>query len=91
VVERQRLSFHDEAFLEFHLVIDEELVGVEYGFHYQNGESHLIWRKDKHPGHEELGGLEHIHDDPRHPERARQYREVEMDEVIDEVLTGSVD
>jgi len=85
VIERHRLHFHDGTFLDFHLVVDNDLVPVEYGYHYQGSVKSLIWRKDKHPGHDELPGPEHIHQNTADPDEAEDYSEVDLAEVLDEV------
>jgi hypothetical protein len=88
-IPRQRLRFHDGTFLELRLrVIEDVTSGIaiaEYHLHYQHRDGTLIWRKDKHAGHEdEHGQLEHIHrlpseDDPE------PYDEVDLREAIEEI------
>ena len=86
VIERQRVVFADQSFLQIHLVVDEDFELVEYHFHYQDSEGWLIWRKDKHPGHEEeVGGLSHIHRDPKELNQVEPFEEVELDEVFRQV------
>jgi hypothetical protein len=85
-VRKQRLRFHDETFLDIRLVVNSSLEPEDYSFHFQRAAGELIWRKDKHPGHEAvIGQLEHIHDDPLDPNRVRPFREVELDEAISQV------
>lgn len=80
VVERQYLDFGDDTALHFGMVVADDFVLTEYSFHYQDLAGNLIWRKDKHPGHEwEV----HIHqlgaDEPG------SYREVDLQAAIAQV------
>jgi hypothetical protein len=85
-VPQQRLLFGDGSFLEFDLVVDEELQPVEYSFHFQEVDGRMIWRKDLHPGHEEeLGAMAHIHNDPNDEDQREFFEVVEVDEVVGQI------
>jgi hypothetical protein len=84
-VPRQRLRFPLGTFLEIRLRVNQDLVAEAYTFHYQWFSGELIWRKDKHPGHEHLGGQEHIHRVPHDPHRADPYHEVDLEEALHQV------
>jgi hypothetical protein len=84
-VPQHRLTFHDGTFLEFNLIIDVDLVPTEYSFHFQVEDGPMIWRKDLHPGHEELGGLSHIHSNSDDSNDRTTFHIVEMDEVLGQV------
>ena len=86
MVRDQRIRFWDESFLEFTILVNDSLELEEYNFHFQERDGTFIWRKDKHPHHEEeVGGLTHIHDNPSDPDEVRAYFEVDLAEVIEEV------
>ena len=62
------------------MVVDRSLKQVEYNFHYGSAQGELLWRMDKHPGHEELS---HIH---RPEGRWEPYPEVDITDVLSEIL-----
>jgi hypothetical protein len=83
-VPRQTLRFHDGSFLSFQLVVDVHLGSVEYSYHYARSVGELVWRHDKHPGHEaEHGGPTH-----RHLGDGRRVFEDDVDlaDVLEEIL-----
>jgi hypothetical protein len=86
-VPRQRLVFHDGTFLSFEMTVaKDDLEPVDYSFHFQHEDGRFRWRKDRHDGHErELGCREHIHDNPKDPDKRRRFEIVEMDEVLYQV------
>jgi hypothetical protein len=75
----QRLLFHDGSFLDFRLLVNDQLEQEEYSYHFASADDDLIWRKDKHPGH---AHLTHIH---RPPNEREPYEEVDIEEVIDQI------
>jgi len=82
IIPRQRLRFYDrdQSFLSFEMAVDSDLQLLEYSFHYARADGALVWRHDKHPGHEDAdGGLTHLHlpDGKRVPDR-----ETNLDEVL---------
>ena len=81
ILGRQRLIFHDGSWLEFSLVVNRDLEAVDYHFHYAASDGQLIWRLDRHRGHDDM--LTHIHlpNDRREP-----YEEVEIDDVLDKIF-----
>jgi hypothetical protein len=84
-VPKQRVRFHDGTFLDATLVIDQDFVPAEYNFHFARDDGVLIWRKDKHEGHDKQHGrLEHLHleSEEKDPEA---FREVDLAEVLDEI------
>lgn len=81
VLGRQRLIFHDGSWLEFSLVVNRDLEVVEYNFHYAASDDRLIWRLDRHRGHDDM--LVHIH---LPPDQREPYGEVEIDDVLDKIF-----
>jgi hypothetical protein len=81
VLGRQRLIFHDGNWLEFSLVVNQDLEVVEYNFHYAASDDQLIWRLDRHGGHDDM--LAHIH---LPPNRREPHEEVEIDDVLDKIF-----
>lgn len=81
VLGRQRLIFPDGSWLEFSLVVNQDLEVVEYNFHYAASDDRLIWRLDRHRGHADM--LAHIH---LPPNRREPHEEVEIDEVLDKIF-----
>lgn len=62
LVDRQRLRFHDGSYLSFEFVVNDQLELDEYSFHYARADNSIVWRHDKHLGHEkDDGGLSHLH------------------------------
>jgi len=64
----QDLRYYDGSYLYFGMEVEEDLELSKYHFHYARSLDELVWREDKHPGHEDLGPA-HIHlpgaeDDP---------------------------
>jgi hypothetical protein len=88
--ERQRLVFFDRTVLRFDFIVaapDPPL--VEYHFDYREASGRLIWRLDKHGGHElEVGGLTHVHYDPDDKGRVLPADEVDLEVAINRVQTG---
>jgi len=85
IIPQQRIVFHDESFLEFDLVVNDDLVPAEYSYHFQS-DGAMVWRKDKHRGHERaLGREEHLHDDPSNQDHRVPFELVEIDEVMGQV------
>jgi hypothetical protein len=59
---------------------------MKYSFHFQEDDGTLIWRKDWHICHEDdVGGLAHIHDEPKDPDAVKPFHLVEFDEVLEQV------
>lgn len=84
-VRQQRINFWDDTFLAFALVVNEELEQVRYSFHYQRRGGAMIFRKDNahaHPGHAQAP---HIHRDAARPHLIEPYREVDLEEALQEV------
>jgi hypothetical protein len=60
-------SFHVEfesvgCELTARFILDDQLRAAKYSFHYGTSSGELLWREDKHPGHEdEHGGPWHLH------------------------------
>lgn len=81
VLGRQRLVFHNGSWLEFSLVVNRDLEVVDYHFHYADSDDSLVWRLDRHRGHDDM--LAHIH----LPDGRREsYDEVEIDDVLDKIF-----
>ena len=63
VMPGHRLRFPDGSTLDFWLEIARTTDGFEYGqygYDYRGEDRVLIWRYDKHPGHEDVGET-HVH------------------------------
>ncbi len=74
------VEYGDGRVLSITLTLDGELAAVRYRFHLRR-HGVLVWRLDKHPGHEtEDGGPTHIHLSPlskdRHPHAPVTFAEV---------------
>jgi hypothetical protein len=81
-VERQTVHFADGSRLELDLTVSASLDLDEYHFIYRAPDGRILWRIDKHPGHEDTcGGLCHIHLGGRGA-RAYAYAEVELDGIL---------
>ncbi len=81
-IQRQRLHFPDGSYLSFALAVNDDLEAIDYSFHYALANDEIVWRYDKHLGHEdEDGGDTHVHLGP--DERRRPYREVGLGEVLE--------
>jgi hypothetical protein len=66
------------------MVVGSDLDLLTYSFHYADPDQAMLWRHDKHPGHEHEDGREsHVHlpGGKRLPEP-----EVDFEEVIEEIL-----
>jgi hypothetical protein len=90
-VEKQRLQFHDGTFVDITLVIDEDFVPEEYNFHFAAEDVPLIWRKDKHEGHEDQHGRQehvHIEDEAKEPD---PFHEVDLEEALSEIRSWQDD
>ena len=82
-VPRQRLRFYDGSYLSFQLVVGHDLELLEYRFHYARPDGTLVWRQDKHPGHErEDGAMTHMH--TADGKRVRD-EETNLDEVLQRI------
>lgn len=81
-VPRQNLFFFNGTQLEFTLYVNSEMECEGYSYHYsQSHNDLLIWRIDKHEGHEDQdGGMTHVHE---WPGRRYPYREIDFDDAID--------
>ncbi len=69
-LEKQRLNFYDGSYLDFSLSVASDLSTVAYSFHYARWDHQLVWRHDKHHGHENEDGSDtHVHlpDEVRKP------------------------
>lgn len=86
LIPKHTVRFGDDSFLVFDLVVSEEMVEEDYRFHFQ-GPNGQIWRKDRHRGHPpDRSRIEsHIHDDPKDPDGYREYKDVDIAEVIAEI------
>ena len=61
-VDSHRLRFVDGSYLDFDFVVNAELELVDYRFHYAREDDTIVWREDRHPGHEEEDGTDvHVH------------------------------
>lgn len=68
-------------------IAHEYLEVLEYNFHYQDEQGVLVWRYDKHSGHEDVaGGVCHVHlgDD----DNIKPSPEVNMDDVVAIIRDG---
>jgi hypothetical protein len=84
-VYRHHLRFYEDGeTLSFDLVVAaRDLVLEEYHFDYRTADNTLIWRLDKHAGHEEdVGGLCHVHYDPAEDSSVWASSEYDIDDVI---------
>lgn len=84
-VPSQEIKFPDGTRLRMTIVVNEDLEELDYSFDYRVPDKELVWRKDRHRGHEGLGGLEHIHRGPRGEEQPASYDPVDLAEVIQEI------
>ncbi len=81
-VDQHRLRFYDGHYLEFSLSVDLSLEPIDYSFHFAEPDDSLIWRYDKHLGHEAQFGTDtHVHVGSEDNRQASPV--VELDEVID--------
>jgi hypothetical protein len=84
MVEQQRLTYPDGSYLEFDLSIGSDLDSIDYSFHYARANNAVVWRLDKHIGHEDEDGVDtHIHVGP--DERRTPHDEVDLADVLDRV------
>jgi len=85
LIPRQVLHFYDGTFLAFSLSVDHDLGTERYRFHFAQTGGELIWRLDKHRGHEnEDGGFTHIHE----PGNVRRpHWEVDFEEVLAKIAS----
>jgi hypothetical protein len=75
-----------EVRLWFRLTVTDELELPYYSFDFRHHSGLLIFRKDRHVGHErEVGGMSHLHRDPHDEENVEDFPEVDFDEVMYEV------
>ena len=80
-VDRHRLRFWDGSYLDLRLAVNADLGQIGYRFHYARQDDALVWRLDRHTGHEVADGADtHIHLGP--DERRRPYAEVDLAEVL---------
>lgn len=84
-VPRQRLDYYgrDGSYLSFGMVVDADLELVSYRFHYARSSGELVWREDKHQGHEELGPA-HVHL-PGAEDQPCPTAEVDLEVVFDRI------
>ena len=86
VIRKHRAKFADGSILTFSIFVNSELEAENYSFDFRLGEA-LVWRKDRHPGHEsETGGEEHVHRGPGGEDYPDDFPGVEIDEVVGEIL-----
>ena len=85
IIRRTRVEFGDGCVLGFNMHVDGELESRKYEFDFRTPTGELIWRKDMHPGHEDLGGLEHIHRGVEGEVNPEKFDQVEIDEVFQEI------
>jgi hypothetical protein len=81
ILGQQRLTFSDGSWLDFTLVVNQDLEVVDYSFHYATSDNELIWRLDRHEGHQDM--LSHMH---LPPDRREPHEEVEIDQVLDKII-----
>lgn len=87
-VERQPVHFADGSRLEFDLTVSATFELDEYHYIFRALDGRILWRIDKHPGHEDTcGGLSHIHFGGKGA-RAHWHAEMELDEILDIVADG---
>jgi hypothetical protein len=82
LVDRHRWRFYDGSYLSCEYSIDEDLEPVRYSFHYARWNDEVVWRYDKHHGHEREDGTDvHVH---RGPDERREAldRPTDLDEVL---------
>jgi hypothetical protein len=84
-VPSQEIEFANGMRLRMTIVVNEDLEEIDYSFDYRGAGKELVWRKDRHRGHEDSGGLEHIHRGPRGDERPAWYESVDLSEVIQQI------
>lgn len=91
IVRKTTADFADGSRLSFGIHVDGELEARRYSFDYRNRDGELIWRKDMHIGHEELGSLTHVHRSPDGEENPEKFDFVEIDEVLEEIQAFQAD
>lgn len=83
-VDRQRLRFVDGSYLSFEFSVDAQFSALGYSFHYARADDRLVWRYDKHLGHEAEDGQDtHVHlgaEDVRQP-----HPEVDLGDVVERI------
>lgn len=86
VAPRQSLVFAEGWVLEFDFVLNSALHLENYRFSLHAPDGTFMWRKEKHPGHEEaLGAPSHIHRGPDPDADPESYQEVDLEEAVEEV------
>jgi len=86
LIEQQRLTFPDGQYLDFTLAVTGDLNALDYNFHFADANDRLIWRYDKHIGHEaEFGTDTHLH--VGHEDHREAAGVVEMDQVLKLIRT----
>lgn len=86
VIGKHFAKFADGSVLKFNMFVNSDLEPERYSFDYRlRGD--LVWRKDRHTGHEsETGSQEHIHIGPGEESIPTAFPAVEIDEVVGEIL-----
>lgn len=74
------MTFSDGSWLDFMLIVNQDLEATYYKFHYGTSDNKLIWRLDRHEGHKDM--LSHIH---LSNGRQESHDEVEIDDVLDKI------
>ena len=83
-VEQHRLVYFNDSYLEFDLSVGADLEPIDYSFHYARADDSIIWRLDKHHGHETEDGADtHIHLPPN--ERREPHGTVDLGDVLDRI------
>ncbi len=83
-VDRHRMRFPDGSYLSFELSVREDLEQIDYSFHYARMDDMLVWRFDKHPGHEQEDGSDtHVHLGPQ--DKREPFREVDLSKVLERI------
>ena len=80
MIQTQRIWFPNEYFVEFEMAVNLDLEVTRYSYHYASAAG-MIWRLDRHEGHEDEHGTDtHAHigcDDNR-----IRFDYVEIDDVL---------
>lgn len=85
IIRKTPVAFGDGSRLSFTLHVDGELEARKYAFDYRAEDGRLIWRKDMHVGHEDLGSQEHVHRGVEGEANPEKFDHVEFDEVLREI------
>ncbi len=93
VVHKHRLQYHDGSYLDFHLSVGSDLEPIAYSFHYARSDNKIVWRLDKHRGHEAEDGTDtHAHrDDGGGGEYREPHGVVDLGDAIELIRKDQLD